>query len=142
MLQISERHGLAAAFEHNFGAMRRFAEKLDAEMRSRGLNPSRLSEQLGGAPSNDTIGRWLKGKAGGAKLEDVLKVASHLGLPINYLCDDALDRPPGEDLTEDERVVLRIAREIGPDRAIRRLVDPPEVRVIDPQRGPLPPVRR
>ena len=100
----------------------RFAEKLDYLISLKETNQSRLSRQTGIAQS--AISEMTKGKRR-AYMDQALRLARALGVPLDYLADDGLDDVPGVPATEQERRVWEVVRAIGPEEAWRRLVGAP-----------------
>lgn len=83
-----------------------------------------LNEHLDEPVSKYVVNAWYTGKR---RPDAALAlVASRvLGLDLVYLCDDQLDEPPPRpDLTEDERMVLRMFRASGLDaeEAVKRIL--------------------
>lgn len=78
-----------------------------------------------GHVSRATVSNWFSGK----HVPDVvlgLTIARIVGYPLDWMADGLQDTPPepaesGVHLSDDERTILRIARAITPDEAIRRL---------------------
>ena len=99
------------------------------------MDEKRLSQtDLAGAVgmAQTSISRFLAGRQR-LYLDQAARMAKVLGVPVDYLADDAIDAPPppvGPDgLSDDERHVLTIARHLGVREAIDRLllnrVEPP-----------------
>lgn len=76
--------------------------------------------------------KWLKGR-GRPTVEQLLSLARHLDVPMDYLADDQMSSPPRVDsssqITADQRVILQVIEDLGLTRreAIRRLYGPPQV---------------
>jgi transcriptional regulator with XRE-family HTH domain len=97
------------------------AEKLERLRRRAGLSQGELAASVGTYQSR--ISEWELAK-GGPNLAQALRLARLLGVPLDYLADDAQDEPPpASALSEDERYVLRTLRALGLDAesAIRGL---------------------
>jgi transcriptional regulator with XRE-family HTH domain len=135
MLGVSR---LASPPVGKLSGMGNFSEKLDRVMQERRLSNTYVGEKIG--VSDETIRKWrLRPPPFVAQLIALAKI---LAVPLDYLADDTLDAPPaGPELSEDDRVVLRIAREMGHSAVIRRLTSP-LIQGIDPVRGPVPPIQR
>ena len=132
----------------------RFEEKLRKQMLLRGFNQQRLARES--AVSDSEISRILSGKSSNPGLENAFKLAKAVGLPLDFLADDAVEAPPetfGEvglvrDGVESEvldlarglgvrqaRRVLETVAELGYEVAIRRLLEMrPLIEVGDPPR--------
>jgi transcriptional regulator with XRE-family HTH domain len=83
------------------------------------------------------MSNWFKGKHK-PDLESAMKIARALGVPLDYLADDAQDEPPASEFSEWEVAVVDFIRLMGLDKgeAIRRLATAPPVparRVADPE---------
>jgi transcriptional regulator with XRE-family HTH domain len=113
----------------------RFEEKLRREMILQGLNQQKLARLSG--VSDSEVSRILGGKSQPG-LENALKLARAIGVSLDYLADDSLDKPsssrPGASPWEAEVVdvarqcglresaqLLLAARTVGLDVALRRL---------------------
>jgi transcriptional regulator with XRE-family HTH domain len=97
--------------------------KLSQLMEARRVSQADVARAAGMAQT--AISRVLGGKQR-LYLDQAAQIADYLGVSVDYLADDSLDEPPrGPELSEDERVILRMARVLGAEKAIRRLVDPP-----------------
>lgn len=96
------------------------------KMRERlGLSQEEI-EVRAGLPHN-RVGKWEAG-TGEPRASQLKGLSRALGVPIDWLCDDdAPDEPPATEprgvvLSEGERIVLRLAREIGYEDAAARLM--------------------
>lgn len=105
-----------------------FAEKLNDLVRRNGDSNESLAGKLtemGCEASRELVRRM---RAGDDPRLSVLRCVAELyGVPVTYLADDAETDPgaPAMRPNEDERAILRLARLLGPDRALLRLADPP-----------------
>jgi transcriptional regulator with XRE-family HTH domain len=72
--------------------------------------------------SRSAIGKWARGESK-PDLDLAARLAAVLGVSLDYLADDAQDDPTPL-LSDDERHILRIAKTMEADEAIRRLASP------------------
>lgn len=138
----------------------RFAEKLYKQMLLKGLNQQKLAKLS--LVSDSEVSRILAGKSQPG-LENAFKLATAVGVSLDYLADDAMEEDPArpiDPLPPEEREVVELAREVGARQtrqlletvtvlgykeAIRRLLSlelkPPPVEPADPSRSapPRPP---
>jgi transcriptional regulator with XRE-family HTH domain len=70
------------------------------------------------------IGRWESGE-GMPTMEQGLRLARALGVPYDYLADDAQAEPPRALSNADEAMILEMARTVGMAEAKRRLLAAP-----------------
>lgn len=95
-------------------------EKIQSILAERQIKAADLSRQTG--LSESRISKWFGG-TGTPNVYDAFRIARALEVPLEWLADlDAQDQPPPLRLTEDEKTVLRLTRELGADEAIRRLL--------------------
>src|SRR4051812_46954535 len=94
----------------------RFADKLGKLIEERQTSQTRLMRETGIAQS--AISAMKRGEQR-PYLWQAQKLARALGVPLDYLADDDADDPPAPavTLTEDERLLLARAREVGLIRA-------------------------
>jgi hypothetical protein len=105
-----------------------FAEKLNDLMRRHGDSNETLATKLtdaGCEASRELVRRMANGAD--PRLSVIRAISQVYCVPVPYLCDDGEVDPSASAVrpSEDERVILRMARVLGTDRAIKRLVDPP-----------------
>jgi transcriptional regulator with XRE-family HTH domain len=93
--------------------------KLRALVDARDLSLRDVGRDVG--VSYQTVARWLGG-VNRPKAAQALALARLLGVSLDYLLDDAQDDPHPGRLTDDERIILRLAAKLTPDEAIRRLM--------------------
>lgn len=99
-----------------------YPEKLQKLCASKGLDQSSLAARFG--VSKSTISRILSG-AQEPRLRFVLELASVLEVSLDDLFDDAIaiDSPVRSvALTPDEQTIVKLARRLGTERAIDRLI--------------------
>jgi transcriptional regulator with XRE-family HTH domain len=90
----------------------------------RGLSAEDLARALGG--SKTTVWRWLNGKAE-PRYSDAVRLAQFFGVDLRAFSGeplaDAAPAGPGDELTDDERYVLKVIRdlELGGREVVRRL---------------------
>jgi transcriptional regulator with XRE-family HTH domain len=101
----------------NMGDMKRFAQKLNAAMSRADVTQQALVRLMG--TGRNTVHRWCKGEQV-PPVEYMLRLARALDVSLEYLVDDEMDEPP-KLLTEDERIILLLAHDMGVDKARRRL---------------------
>lgn len=105
----------------SYGVMR-FSEKLEIWIGKRGLTQGTLAKQVGLSPSAISDMTAAKRRP---YMDQGLKLAKALGLSLDFLADDDLDYPAeaGSDMTDDERFVLQLIRDLGLGRAeaVKRL---------------------
>src|SRR5436309_14206232 len=88
-----------------------FAEKVRGLLKSRRLSQSDLVEAQG--TSQPQVSRWLEADTP-PRADYLLKMARTLGVPADYLIDDDQDEPPQPPaLSDDERFVLQLYRDLG-----------------------------
>lgn len=127
-------------------------EKLHKQMLLKGLNGQKLARLS--LVSDSEISRILGGKSLPG-LENAFRLAKAVGVSLDYLADDTLEAEPaksGDVLTDAERSLLRtakdlgtreasqileVARFVGYEAAMRRLLDAKDVK---PTIEPAPPV--
>src|SRR5262245_47357824 len=91
-----------------------FTEKVRTLLKAHRLSQSDLAEALG--TSQPQVSRWLEGGTP-PRSDYLLKMARTLGVPADYLIDDALDEPPrAPELNDDERYLLQLYRDLGLSR--------------------------
>ena len=129
-------------------------EKLHKQMLLKGLNGQRLARLS--QVSDSEISRILAGKSLPG-LENAFRLAKAVGVSLDYLADDSLEADPTKtaDLTSElDRALLRTARDIGTreasqllevakfvgyDTAMRRLLDAkPTIEPAEPNRVSAP----
>jgi transcriptional regulator with XRE-family HTH domain len=112
------------------GDMERLPTKVLKSLQGRDESQARAARAIGVDASQ--FSKWLKGK-GVPTAAQLLALARHLGLPMEYLADDALDAPPATsasaELTADQRTILQVVDDLGLSRkeAVRRLAGQPKV---------------
>ena len=98
----------------------RFHLKLRRERESKGITQTRMASLLD--VSQNLVSRWEAGK----NTPDVFQgkaIAQVLGVPLDYLLDEARDQPlPG--LTVQDQFYLDTARALGPTRFMELLIEP------------------
>jgi transcriptional regulator with XRE-family HTH domain len=108
----------------------RFEEKLRKQMLLKGYNQQKLAKLSN--VSDSEISRILSGKSGNPGIENAVKLARAVGLSLDYLADDDLDREPepsegigqaasGVTLDPTELDILASAHELGVRQARRIL---------------------
>lgn len=106
-----------------------FGPKLQMLMKRKGLTRSVVSNAIG-AQSDNTVTNYIAGKTT-PDLEKAIKLARLLDVSLDYLADDEQDDPPQEQtgvvLDEREAEILRIAKLLGHERALGRLLGMPVV---------------
>lgn len=113
-----------------------FATKLNHAMMTRGLSQADLREAIGRTVSHGTISNWCAGRSL-PRLDEAYRVASVLNVPLEFLANDQMENPAAQsavDLSERDLEVLRIAKLLGHERALNRMLGIPSVGDF----GPLP----
>jgi transcriptional regulator with XRE-family HTH domain len=105
-----------------------FAEKVRYLLKQQRLSQSDLAKAIG--TNQPQVSRWLESANTLPKVPYLLKIARALSVPVDYLIDDEVDEPPAkQELTEDEKALLRLYRALKPalgeDEAMRRLAGQP-----------------
>jgi transcriptional regulator with XRE-family HTH domain len=103
-----------------------YPEKLQKLCILRNLDQSTLASRLG--LSKSSISRIISGVQE-PKLRLAYDLAKVLGVTLDYLVDDSPEVGPGEQLltvTEEELMILKIARRLGAEIAIDRLLNVPK----------------
>lgn len=104
-----------------------FATKLNHLMTARGLTQSELRVAIGNTVSHGTMSNWCSGRSL-PRLDEALKVAQVLGVTVDFLADDSQEKPAAPPLAQvDEKDVelLRIAKLLGHERALGRMLGMP-----------------
>jgi transcriptional regulator with XRE-family HTH domain len=99
-------------------------DKLEILLREKGLTQAALEKLVG--LSENKISKWKQ--KGEPRASEALRMARTLGVPVEYLIDDAMDEPGGEPgLTADERTIVDLFRVLGIGKleAMRRLTATP-----------------
>lgn len=98
----------------------RFPEKLILVIQDSGLSQARISRDAELHPS--ALSDMTAGKRR-PYMDQALKLARALKVPLEYLADDSLDEPPEPQLTDDDAFVIRAVRAMGisADEAVRRI---------------------
>lgn len=115
LLQAASHDGVRP---HKLPSME-WTAKLAALMEAAGLTKADVAKRIG--VSQSSVGRWLGGEAH-PFTPYLLPLAQLLGVPVEYLVDDALDAPPGPLLAPDEASLLEMARVVGIVEAKRRIL--------------------
>jgi transcriptional regulator with XRE-family HTH domain len=102
----------------------RTIDKIIKRLEAFGQDQKWLALQVG--IREDRISRWKDGK-GEPTGSQLLAIARVLGLPIEYLADPTMERPPEPPISFDQRQVLDLvgALGLGKAEALRRLSCPP-----------------
>lgn len=110
-------------------------EKLQKLCDERGWGQSNLLERLP-TISKSTISNWWKGKHR-PDLESALIIARSLDVTLDYLADDAQDKPAPPEYTEEERDIIELVRDLELTRqdARKRLATPISARTIEITQG-------
>lgn len=104
-----------------------FAEKLTKLLDQKRWPQQRLREVLSSPVGQATAHGWVTGKSPLPRADQALEIAKALDVDLVWLLDDKQEFPPvpwgasESPLTEDERVVLRLAKVMGLEQALRRL---------------------
>lgn len=73
------------------------------------------------------VSRILNGKQR-LYLDQAKRIADFLGVPVSYLADDDADAPKSDPgLSEADRTILAMARVLGHEAAMLRLMSPPVI---------------
>jgi transcriptional regulator with XRE-family HTH domain len=100
-----------------------YSEKLQKLCALRGIDQSSLASKVG--LSKSSISRILSGIQE-PKLRLAYDLAKALGVTLDYLVEDTPDLGPAQHLvmiTEEEMMILKIVRRLGPNVAIDRLLN-------------------
>lgn len=104
----------------NVRGMDAMIEKVVRMLAARGLAQNEL-ERMAGLSAN-RISKW-KNKQGEPTARNIYRIARALGVPVDWLCDDAAPQePPAAVLDDREQTLLRQIRLLGVDEAERRLL--------------------
>ncbi len=68
-------------------------------------------------------------------LDVALRIARALQVPLEYLADDAIEEIPRPAISDDEAELLKIARRLGVERSIDRLLMKDESFIKPPAKG-------
>ncbi len=99
----------------------KYAEKLRMHMRQKGLNQQQLARQSD--VSDSEVSRILAEKSQPG-LENAYRLAKAVGVSLDYLVDESLDKPPDDNPhkhDEVEREILRMAKDLGYSEAVQLL---------------------
>ena len=106
-------------------------EKILRRMEERGLTQADLARLTKLHPT--AVSRVLRGEQR-LYVDQALRVAIALDLPLDYLADDSLESPPpSPTLTPDEDACLRLVRVLGAQQALQRLANP-SLELLPPRR--------
>jgi transcriptional regulator with XRE-family HTH domain len=115
-----------------------YADKLRYHMRLKGLNQQKLAKAA--EVSDSEVSRILSRKSQPG-LENAFRLAKAVGVPLDYLIDDAQDKPPDQTKNEfhdleldlirlakeislsDAIFILRMVKMLGSELSLRRLLD-------------------
>lgn len=132
--------------DHSVYRLMRFSEKLDKLIDLRHTNQSELSRKTGIAQS--AISDMTRGERR-PYMDQSLLLARALDVPLDYLADDSLDEPPPASISEWEKKVWEVVKEIGAELAWKKLVRPERAPAVpeligpaDPPEVPKPKIRR
>jgi transcriptional regulator with XRE-family HTH domain len=100
--------------------MTKFYAKLVALMEVRNLVPATLAKVAG--VDKQKISRWKTGTL--PAIDDALRVAKTLGVPLDFLADDEMESPPEANAgrTDIETWILETLAAIGPNEMKRRVL--------------------
>lgn len=109
-------------------------EKIETLLAKRAIRQSELEKQVGLAANR--ISKWKGGK-GEPTGRQLVTIARVLGVTAEYLADDAMDTPPVVEISDDERFLIGLIRDMGIDRAtaVKRLTESPIVTSSSPSYG-------
>ena len=127
--------------------------KIRDQLRRLHLSQADLASGIGRTPVR--VSKWVTGEGLPVGI-DLVNIADFLGTSVRFLVDDDMEEDTGDPrggdalgLTEEERQVVRMARALGPDEALRRLLvtgaavqlagKPPPRALRYPSPRPLPP---
>jgi transcriptional regulator with XRE-family HTH domain len=105
----------------------RILEKILESARRKGVGQLAL-ERAADLPKN-RISKWKDG-VGEPTAAQALRIARVLGVPVEYLADDAMDEPPAPDVPQD---VLDTIHRLTVDVARNRLLGLPDLGIGKPQ---------
>jgi transcriptional regulator with XRE-family HTH domain len=97
-------------------------EKVDKLWVARGRSQASLATLIGVSPQRMSL--WMNG-TGAPKPEQLLRMARAIGVSVDYLADDAAEAPPPPAITDDERYLIQLIRDLNVSRkdAARALTD-------------------
>lgn len=98
-------------------------DKIVSLAKQKGISQAAL-ERRAGLPQH-RISKWVQGQ-GQPSAAAALAIARLLDVSLDYLVDDDQDRP-STGLSRDDLTILRMARQLDPEEAIRRLMAPEKV---------------
>jgi transcriptional regulator with XRE-family HTH domain len=114
-----------------------FVEKIEQLRKLRGLSQSDLAAAAG--ISQPRISEWKRDDSRGPSLPVALSIARALGVPLDYLADDAQDDPPASlNAAEQQAVLLTRALALSVEEVARRLAG--NALPINPSVPPIRPV--
>lgn len=107
----------------------RYSEKLTKLCESRNWDQADLWRAIGKSVRRSTLSNWFNDQTR-PDMATGLLVARALGVPLDYLADDAMEKPPemapSVGLSADEEVILDMARTLGIERAKERMLLVPQ----------------
>lgn len=110
----------------------RFATKLQRLCADRKMSQADVRRAIGDAASASIVSDWFRGTRK-PSLDAALLLARAFDVDLNWLADDEQEMPPRTasagtcDLCEQDREVLRIAKLLGHERAMNRMLGIPSV---------------
>lgn len=113
---------LARTCEIRGNGIMEFQEKVRLLLKLQRRSQLDLAEDIG--TTQPQMSRWLQNNKP-PSAEYLLRMARSLKVSADYLIDPAQSEPPKDGLTDDEKIILRIARGMPADEAIRRLSNVP-----------------
>jgi transcriptional regulator with XRE-family HTH domain len=104
-----------------------FAKKLNLELKAADMKAADLARRLEIDPT--LVYRWRNKAKARPTPEQYLKIARIFKKPVEYFIDDSDEAPIyPENLSPDEQMILKMARTVGLEAAMRRLMGAPESR--------------
>ncbi len=97
----------------------RFSKKLTGLMTDHNLSLRDVAARVG--VSATTVARWLRDEGEGPRLDQAWRLARSADVPLEFLADDA-QAEPATGLSDREGVLLGLARTLGVETAIERIL--------------------
>lgn len=96
-------------------------EKVERLATAKGLRKKQIADVMAVYPTR--ISDWIAGGTWRPDLNQALRLARLLDVPLEYLADDEMDEIPRPELTDAEIEVLKIVRKMGTAEAEKRLLN-------------------
>jgi transcriptional regulator with XRE-family HTH domain len=100
-----------------------FSEKVRGLLKAHRMSQHDLAKALG--TSQQQVSRWLEANAPPKPAGHLLRMARTLEVTADFLIDPEQEQPQPSGLSKDDEMILRLARILGFNEAISRLMAAP-----------------